>query len=118
MTPVDCSLGAQAKILLQYPALFENGFYAGNSRPQTKPEIMEKLCAWIIANPPHKAESSYRYKHRAEGQWFDRNGVAYDGPDADVGYVSQGQMILAAIMCGYTPAIYGQGCEFKMEKTK
>lgn len=115
---IDCSPEAQAKVFAEYPTLFEHGFNAGDYTPQTEPAIMEKLCAWIIDNPPRKGEGSYCYKHRAEnGQDFDRSGRRTEGPSAELGYVSQGQVILAAIMCGYVPAIYGQGCEFKMRVT-
>jgi len=117
---IDCSPEAQAKVFAEYPTLFEHGFNTEKCKypPSTDQPDMEKLCAWIIDNPPHKTEGSYRYKHRAEnGLDFDRQGREVEGPDAGVGYVSQGQVILAAIMCGYVPVIYGQGCEFKMGVT-
>lgn len=112
---IDCSLDAQREALSRYPDLREHGFNAVGGVPTTEPAIMEKLVEWIQENPPHKNESSYAYKHRAEDgrDWHPRTGAAIDKEPADVGYVSNGEIILACILAGYIPVPYGVNCEFK-----
>ena len=117
MTP-DCSLEAQHAALAQYPDLQEHGFNGVGGLPLTDPAEMTRLVKWIGNHPPHPKESSYAYKHRAEDgrDWNPRTGAQIDGESADVGYVSEGEMILACILAGYKPVKYSldaRACTFK-----
>lgn len=91
-------------VLTQYPSLnFAGGnrgvkqtdeeFLAGRSKLYNSADRINQICDWIQANTYqtrhlNTKQTSYGWKHTCE---------------KDIGYVANGEFILAALLCGYRP---------------